>query len=212
MVSPRRWHAEPTGRLLTPNPTSLDHVTWQADVELRFAQAALPSQVSAALRSDLIECWVAVSNAGGAVGFPFLPVTPADVEPVADALIGSLHPEGTRLLVAHDTEGVAGWVSLVRNTGRLVAHWADVQRLQTALRCRGRGVGSALMEQLRDIARDEMGLEQLRIAVRGGMGLEGFYERIGWREIGRHPAALRLSPGDDRDDVLMLLDPLDRPC
>jgi hypothetical protein len=40
------------------------------------------------------------------------------------------------------------------------------------------------------------------------MGLEDFYARLGWREIGRWPAALRLSDGDDRDEVLMLLTPL----
>ncbi len=60
----------------------------------------------------------------------------------------------------------------------------------------------------RRIARDEMGLEQLRLAVRGGAGLETFYGRLGWREVGRWPAALRLSPTDDRDEVLMLLNPL----
>ncbi len=53
-----------------------------------------------------------------------------------------------------------------------------------------------------------MGLEQLHLAVRGGMGLETFYGRLGWREVGRWPGALRLRPGDDRDEVLMLLAPL----
>jgi hypothetical protein len=53
-----------------------------------------------------------------------------------------------------------------------------------------------------------MGLEQLRLAVRGGMGLERFYARLGWREIGRWPKALRLAPDNDRDEILMLLTPL----
>lgn len=43
------------------------------------------------------------------------------------------------------------------------------------------------------------------IGLRGGMGLEGFYERLGWEIVGRWPAALRLAPGDDRDEVLMVL-------
>lgn len=64
------------------------------------------------------------------------------------------------------------------------------------------------MRRLRQIARDEMGLQQLHLAVRGGMGLEAFYARLGWREIGRWPGALRLSPTDDRDEVLMVLKPL----
>jgi hypothetical protein len=53
-----------------------------------------------------------------------------------------------------------------------------------------------------------MGLEQLHLAVRGGTGLEHFYARLGWREIGRWPGALRLAPGDDRDEILMVLSPL----
>jgi hypothetical protein len=53
-----------------------------------------------------------------------------------------------------------------------------------------------------------MGLEQLRLAVRGGTGLEHFYARLGWTVIGRWPGALRLAPGDDRDEILMLLTPL----
>ena len=40
------------------------------------------------------------------------------------------------------------------------------------------------------------------------MGLEEFYGRLGWREIGRWPGALRFGASDDRDEVLMLLAPL----
>jgi hypothetical protein len=59
------------------------------------------------------------------------------------------------------------------------------------------------MHELRRIAHDE-----LHLAARGGVGLERFYQRLGWREIGRWPGALRLGPGDDRDEVLMVLTPL----
>jgi hypothetical protein len=46
------------------------------------------------------------------------------------------------------------------------------------------------------------------LAARGGVGLEDFYGRLGWKEIGRWPGALRLAPGDDRDEILMILAPL----
>ncbi|RDV48322.1 hypothetical protein DDV98_29620 [Streptomyces sp. IB2014 011-12] len=36
-------------------------------------------------------------------------------------------------------------------------------------------------------------LEQLHLAARGGVGLEDFYGRLGWKEIGRWPGALRLA-------------------
>ena len=51
-----------------------------------------------------------------------------------------------------------------------------------------------------------MGLEHLRLVLRSGENLEAFYESLGWVEVGRHPNALRLAPGDDRDEVSMMLD------
>jgi hypothetical protein len=64
------------------------------------------------------------------------------------------------------------------------------------------------MMYARQVAREEMGLEQLRLAVRGGTGLERFYTRPGWTVTGRWPGALRLAPGDDRGEILMILAPL----
>ncbi|MFC8257709.1 hypothetical protein ACFUNF_08735 [Streptomyces sp. NPDC057291] len=37
------------------------------------------------------------------------------------------------------------------------------------------------------------GLQQLRLAARAGAGLENFYGRLRWKEIGRRPGALRLA-------------------
>ncbi len=64
------------------------------------------------------------------------------------------------------------------------------------------------MTEVRHIARDEMNLEQLHLAARGGAGLEAFYTSPGWKEIGRWPDAQRHAGDDDRDKVLMLLAPL----
>lgn len=83
-----------------------------------------------------------------------------------------------------------------------------ISHLQTLPAFRGQAVGSALMRSARQIARQEIGLEQLHLAARGGIGLERFHARLGWRETGRWPGALRLAPGDDRDEVLMILAPL----
>ena len=166
------------------------------------------AQVSAGLRQDIIACWIMVSNAGGAAGFPFPPVDDGIVAPVADDLIADLSPDRSRLIVARAGDFLAGWVHLQRHPSPVVAHWGTISHLQTLPAFRGQGVGSALMTSARQIARQEMGLEQLHLAARGGMGLERFYARLGWREIGRWPGALRLAPGDDRDEVLMILAPL----
>ena len=172
-----------------------------------LGQRCDPGQVSAELRQELIDCWVTVSNAGGAVGFPFLPVDAAVVSPVADELIAGLSPD-RRLLVAVAGGVLAGWVHLRRDPNPLIAHWGWVSRLQTLPAFRGQGIGAALVTHARRVAQQEMGLEQLRLAVRGGTGLEHFYARLGWRETGRWPGALRLAPGDDRDEILMFLSPL----
>jgi GNAT superfamily N-acetyltransferase len=103
---------------------------------------------------------------------------------------------------------LAGWVVLHRDTNPLVAHWGSIKHLQTHPTHRRKGLGAALMHELRRIARDELGLEQLHLAVRGGMGLENFYAQLGWHEVGRWPNALRLTADDTRDEVLMALAPL----
>lgn len=172
-----------------------------------LAQYATPDEVNVRLRADLIACWIAVSNAGGAAGFPFPPVDASDVTPVADQLIGGLEPQRSRLIVAIHDGRLAGWVSLSRDLNPLVAHWGVVRHLQSHPELEGRGIATALMGRLHNVAREEMGLSQLHLAVRGGIGLEAFYERLGWREIGRWPSALRF-PSGDRDEVMMVRDPL----
>lgn len=137
--------------------------------ELGFTDFRRPQDVPPLLRQDLIDCWVEVTNAGGAAGFPFPPVTA--VEP-------------------------------------LIRHGGSVHHLQSRPGYRGRGIGMALMRELHRVARDELGLEQLHLAIRGRMGLEDFYCRLGWREVGRWPNKLRLAPDDTRDEVLMMLNPL----
>jgi GNAT superfamily N-acetyltransferase len=162
-----------------------------------------PDQLDDPAKRALVECWVAVTNAGGAVGFPFPPVSAVDVAPAVDHLASGLDPSRCVLFRAGDRRIVQGWVVLRRDTSPLVAHWATVERLQTNPGCRGQGIGTALMDALERYARTDLGLTQLHLAVRGQMELESYYERLGWREVGRWPRALRLAAGDVRDEVLM---------
>lgn len=175
------------------------------EVGLAWTWSTAPADVGAATRDELLACWRDVSNAGGAVGFPFPPVDDAQVRPAVEAMVAALDPAGDRLLLARVDGTLAGWLVLVRNPSPLTAHWARVLRVQTALTHRGRGIGVALMEEVRRAARDDLGLDQLHLELRSGPGLEAFYERRGWREVGRWPGALRLSEADRRDEVLMLL-------
>lgn len=171
---------------------------------LRFAQATTAQDVDPARRQALIDCWIEVSNAGGAAGFPFPPIDEGDAAPALDAILASLAPATCRLVMALDGDEPVGWLNIRRDTFALIAHWGTLHHVQTRIGRRGRGIGCALMKQAHLVARDDMGLEQLRLAARAGVGLEKFYGRLGWREIGRWPGALRLGPGDDRDEVLMV--------
>ncbi|AEM83050.1 GNAT family N-acetyltransferase [Streptomyces violaceusniger] len=173
-----------------------------------FAQFSRPQEITPALRRELIDCWTAVSNAGGAVlagGFPLPPVSTRDVGPVVDQIVHGLDPRRGRLLVAAVEGVLAGWLILRRDPHPLVTHCGVVNHVQTHTRFRGLGIGAALMRRVPGIARDEMGLERLGLAARAGLGLEEFYAKLGWAEIGRWPGALRVAPGDDRDEILMSL-------
>lgn len=174
---------------------------------LTFRQFTSPAEVTPRARQALIECWVEVSNAGGAAGFPYPPIDEADAARALDGILDALGPQTNRVLAIWVGGELAGWLNIRRDTFALIAHWGTLHHVQTRIHLRGNGIGAALMNRVRAIARDEMGLEQLHLAARAGVGLETFYGRLGWKEIGRRPGALRLST-DDRDEVLMFLAPL----
>jgi GNAT superfamily N-acetyltransferase len=177
-------------------------------LDLDIIQLTHPGDADPAVRQELTACWIAVTNAGGAAGFPFPPVNASHVAPAVEALAARLDPQRSRILLARINSILAGWVVLSRDPSPVIAHLGTVNHLQTQLAHRNQGIGSALMHGLRKVARDEMGLEQLHLAARGGTGLEDFYSRLGWREVGRWPGKLRLAPDDTRDEILMILTPL----
>lgn len=173
-----------------------------------FLQITRPHEITPDLRGQLVDCWTAVINAGGAViapGIPLPPVSVRDVGPAAERLIDELDPERGRLLVATVGGTLAGWLVIRRDPHPLVAHWGVVNHVQTHPGFRRRGIGTALMTRVREIAAQDLKLEQLRLSARGGLGVEHFYRSLGWTEVGRWPGALRVAPGDDRDDILMCL-------
>jgi GNAT superfamily N-acetyltransferase len=151
------------------------------------------------LRSQLLACWTEVSNAGGAVGF-VAPVTVEDVAPVLDALVDRVH-EGREVVALLRVDGeVAGFAVLSLSLSPLRSHWASVFRVQVHPSRQGLGLGTVLMTGVHDLARAR-GLEFLHLTVRGGTGIERFYASLGYEEFGRMPGAIRVAPGDDRDEI-----------
>ncbi|HET6480424.1 MAG TPA: GNAT family N-acetyltransferase [Actinoplanes sp.] len=151
------------------------------------------------LRGSIVALWVEVTNAGGAVGF-VAPVSGPDVAPVAAAAFAAVASGIDRLVIGMDDGELVALLFVVSNRFALKEHWRVLKRVMVAPNRQGRGYGAALMREAERLAR-RMGLDALQVTVRGGAGIEKFYEGLGYREVGRMPAALRVAPGDDRDET-----------
>ena len=71
-------------------------------------------------------------------------------------------------------------------------------RVQVHPSRQGTGLGRVLMDGVHRIARDR-GWEFVRLGARGGTGVDAFYRRLGYTEVGRLPGAIRVGAGDDRE-------------
>jgi hypothetical protein len=91
--------------------------------DLEIIQLTRPHDAGTALKEELTDCWIAVSNAGGAAGFPFPPVDARQVAPAVDNLAARLDPREARILLARHRGALTGWVLLSRDSDPLIAHW-----------------------------------------------------------------------------------------
>jgi GNAT superfamily N-acetyltransferase len=156
------------------------------------------------LRAAILALWVEVTNAGGAVGF-VPPVTADDVRPTAHATLDAVAAGRDRLLAGFEEDDLVALVFIVDNRHALKDHWRVLKRVMVAPASQGRGYGAAIMREAVEVGQ-KMGLAALQLTVRGGTGTEAFYTRLGYREVGRIPGALRIGPQDDRDEIIMWLD------
>ncbi|BBA99403.1 putative acetyltransferase [Actinacidiphila reveromycinica] len=157
------------------------------------------------LRAGLLALWADVSNAGGAVGF-VPPVTAEDIAPSLAGAVAEVEAGRRRLLVGRDEDGrIAATAFLTFNAHRLMTHWIWLYTVMVHPRHQGTGQGRELLAAAERAARGFDGIEAIRLTCRGGLGLERFYASCGYKEVGRVPNAIRVAPGDDRDDVFMLL-------
>ncbi|MFD7706430.1 GNAT family N-acetyltransferase [Streptomyces sp. NPDC059786] len=164
----------------------------------------LDPPVDPALRDGVLGLWADVTNAGGAVGF-VPPVTADVIRPSFVKHLASMSEGGTRLLVGRDEAGdVAATAFFTFNTHRLMTHWVWLYTVMVHPKHQGKGYGRDLLAAAADAARGFEGIEAIRLTCRGGLGLERFYGSCGYKEVGRVPDAIRVAPGDDRDDITML--------
>lgn len=163
----------------------------------------LDPELTADLIEKLEQIWLDVGNAGGSVGTP-LGATLEDVRGLSDKAFRAVREGDDHIVVAYLEGEPIGFAFLTHNPGTLFKHWATVKRLQVRPTLQGQGMGTALMQEITRAARDDLGLEQLQLTVRGKTGTEGFYERFGYEVVGRIPDAIRVAPGDDRDMIYMV--------
>jgi GNAT superfamily N-acetyltransferase len=156
------------------------------------------------LRARIVALWVEVTNTGGAVGF-VAPVTAERVRPVAEAAFAGVAEGLDQLLIGLARGEVVALLFVTDNRFELKDHWRVLKRVMVTPGSQGKGYGAGLMREAEALGR-KLGLAGLQVTVRGGQGIEGFYTRLGYREVGRLPGALRVEPGDDRDEVYMWRD------
>ena len=168
-------------------------------MELQFE---LDPALDHSLRDALIDLWLDVNNADGAVGF-VPPVAREQLEPFAHSAFDAVGRGESHVVVAFENRRPVGMAFLIGRPGPLFRHWQTIKRLMVHPSLQGRGVGSALLRDIHDKAR-ELGLEQLHLTVRGGTGTESFYKRHGYELVATIPKVIRLAPDDDRDEIYMI--------
>ena len=156
---------------------------------------------------ELVDLWVRVNDAGGAVGFE--PGAPR--AKVAAALDRNLAggAELVRLveptLASWDDRSaygpVVGFGFVDLPQPRNIAHRTRLYAVMVDPQRRHQNLGRLLLGSLHACARAH-DREIVDLGYRGGTGLGDFYATCGYVETGRIPGGLRLSTGD-RDDVTM---------
>lgn len=147
-------------------------------------------ELTAPLADQLVSVWMAVTAAGGAVGF-----TPsATAEEIrrdgAEPHLTEVAAGRQDLVVAVEEGAVIGFGFLATVGGPAVkSHLGVIARLQRHPALRGRGVGARVLAELEACAR-ERGLSVATLTVRGGTGVERFYLAHGYRLDGRLPDRL----------------------
>ncbi|MFC0600671.1 GNAT family N-acetyltransferase [Streptomyces palmae] len=160
-------------------------------------------ELTPALEEEIVRLWTDATNGGGAVGL-VPPVTAEDVRPLAEGQAAGVRAGTQRLLAAYEGGALAGVAYLKRNLDPLCEHWATVVCVMVRPELQGGGRGARLVREIVKMGR-ELGFRGLRLSARGGHGLEHFYARAGFKEVGRMPEGVHAGGGDYRDEIMMWL-------
>lgn len=138
----------------------------------------------------LADVLVDVVDGGGSVSF-MAPLDPARAVDFWQGVADGVARGERALLVAEEQDGGGGWsvvgsVHLVLALPENQPHRADVTKLVVHHRARRRGLATALMTALDDVARD-CGRSLLVLDTETGGAAEALYAGLGWQRAGVVP-------------------------
>ena len=159
------------------------------------------AEVPSDLRPLLVDIWTDATNAGGAVGF----VAPVEREAV-DAKAFRAFTVGRDVMLVGFADGKpAAFLVIVDHQFPLMDHARLLKTVVVDPKQQGQGYGAELLREAERVARTLDGVEMLHLTCRGGLGLEHFYSKCGYTEVGRIPRMLRVAADDYRDEIHMAL-------
>lgn len=123
-----------------------------------------------------------------------------------DMVKDRIRPTQDKFVLGAFNEGVlVGIATFVRNTGKKDCHKGNIYGMFVAPEMRGRQVGKTILLELIELVKNEVGLEQLHLAVVStNEGAKRLYQSIGFKTYGVEPNALK-DDGKYYDEDLMVL-------
>ena len=159
------------------------------------------AEISDSLREQLVDIWTDATNAGGAIGF----VAPVEREDVEAKAFRTFTVGKDLMLVGSEDGEPAAFLVFVHHQFPLTDHARLLKTVVVHPKHQGRGYGQELLRAAEAVARTLDGVEMLHLTCRGGLGLEHFYSKCGYTEVGRIPRLLRVGADDYRDEIHMAL-------
>lgn len=147
----------------------------------------LLTSAAAAERHELNVLLGACVRGGASIGF-LADITDAEVTEYWDGVLRAVAAGAKRLLVARDETGaIVGSVQLALESRRNGRHRAEVQKLMVLPARRGRDLGTRLMAEVEQRAREHAVRLVFLDTSEGAGGAKAFYEKLGYAYVGGIP-------------------------
>lgn len=157
------------------------------------------------LRTSIAKLWREVSLSGGAVGFN-PDSSPETIERFAAAELEAVTSGQDHLVIHQHHDAVVAMAILKSNSLEIMSHWIELKRFMVHPSRQRTGFGRQFSEAIAVLARDQLGLEQLFLTARSGLGTEAFWTKCGYQHVATLAKRVKLGAGDYRDVYCMTRD------